>query len=105
MIPSEYAVIAVNADDSASAHGFITGTLEFSFWTFGMISYILTTFFASNVYSAPVSLMLYDITDTAFYLNAVAYRPVRNDQFQDFEPYPTGWANVKLRFSDGVIIT
>ena len=65
-----------------------------------MMSYFISTNFAGGVYSALATIMVYDITDTAVFLNVTAYRPVIG---QDFEPGYSGWANVKIRYDIGTV--
>lgn len=100
-IPPEYARIAIAADLSARQDGYLHGVLGlFRFWTFGMMSYLISQIFPAGIYSAAVSMMLYDATETAVYLNATMHRPVIG---QDFEPEIGGWKNIKLRYEAGSI--
>lgn len=98
-LPPEYARVAGAADLTQRPDGFLHGVLgPFSYWTFGMMNYLITTVFPASVYYAAVSMMLYDITDTAIYVNATMARPVIG---QDFEPEIGGWKNIKLRYEMG----
>lgn len=99
--PPEYARIWIAADGTQRQDGFLHGVLgPFSLWTFGMTNFMLATYWPGGVYSSLVSMMLFDATDTAIFLNATAYRPVIG---QDFEPVYSGWQNVKIRYDIGAI--
>lgn len=95
--------VVTQADLSRAADGFYSFQWRFSFMTFGMVSYWLTTYLASGVRSADVTVMTYDATNTAVYLQCLINRP----EFPSSEAQisPTGWSNVIWRFTRGVIIT
>lgn len=96
----EYARAVIYADGSQRADGFLGWTWQFSYWTFGMFSYWLTTFWPSGVYSAAVTVMVYDATDTAIYVNAQAYRPVIG---QSLDWAVAGYTNIKVKFGFGKV--
>ena len=96
----EYARVSVFADFSASPEGFYKFDWLFSFWTFDMMSLQCHgVWFPAGVYSNTFSVAMPNDTGlTLDWFHATGYRPVRNDQFRDFDPVPGGYANVKLRF-------
>lgn len=98
--PPEYARVITTGDLNQGADGYLKWTWTFSYWTFGQMSYFLSTYLSGSVYSAAVTAMTYDATDTAVFINATLNRPVIN---QDMEPEIAGWKNVKLRFDSGVV--
>lgn len=100
-LPPEYARIWQAADGTQHFDGPFHGVIgPFTYWTFGMMSYFISTNFAAGVYTAAATIMVYDITDTAVFLNVTAHRPVIG---QDFEPQYGGWGNVKLRYEIGTV--
>lgn len=101
MIPAIPARIAIAMDGTARADGFYRGTLgPFSYWTMGMVGYYHSTYLGTGVYSAAGSLMVFDETDAALYLNATIYRLIPG---QDMEPYAGGWKNVRIRYDFGAV--
>lgn len=103
MLPPEYSRIIIAADGTQTGDGYVRGVFgPFVYWTFGMMDYFLDTYLSTTAYSAAGSLMVYDITDTAIYLNATIYRPIIG---QDMEPVFGGWQNVKIRYDFGTVIT
>lgn len=102
-LPPEYDRIALALDGTARPDGFMHGIFgPFSYWTFGMMDYFLDTYLSTTAYSALVSMMVYDITDTAIYLNSTIYRPIPG---QDMEPAVGGWKNIRVRWGIGTVIT
>ena len=100
-LPPEYSRVWIAADGTQQKDGYYKGVIgPFSLWTFGMMSYFISTNFAGGVYSAAATIMVYDITDTAVFLNCTAYRPVVG---QDMDAYYSGWQNVKIRYDFGVV--
>lgn len=100
-LPPERARVVMTADGGQARDGFWRGILgPFSFWTFGMMSYVLSQIFPAGIDQALVSMMLYDATETAVYLNATLHRPIVG---QDFEPEIGGWKNIRLRYEAGSI--
>ena len=99
-IPPEFARIAQNADGSVREDGFLHGVLPFPYWTFGQMNYLISTYFSGGVYSALVSMLVYDRNDAAMYLNATLFLPVVG---QDMDPEIGGYKNIKLRYGIGVV--
>lgn len=87
-------------DQTQQSEGFLVWEWVFSYWTFNMYSYFLTTYLATSNEYGLVSALAYDPTDTAIYLNATVRKPRIGE---DMEPAPGGWRNIKLRFSRGSI--
>lgn len=100
--PPTRARIETAADGTRLADGFYQFEWRFSYFTFNMLSHWLTTFLPSGVESAAVSVMTYDNTNTAVYLNCTLERPALPG---DAQPAPGGWADIVFRFTGGTIIT
>ena len=66
--------IVTAADGTQVADGFYVFEWRFSYFTFGMLSHWFTSFLPSSAESALVSVMAYDDTDTAIYLNCTLLR-------------------------------
>lgn len=98
IVVPEYADVPQYADGSRRPRGYLKWTWSFSYWTFGMLGYWLTTFWPAGVYSAPVTVLVYDATDSAIYVNAMVYRPVIG---KALEWSVGGYANVKVDFDFG----
>jgi hypothetical protein len=97
--------ITTMADGSIRADGYYKFTWTFDYWTFGMMTYFLNTFnLGSPIYSVPVTVMTYDPTDTAVFLQCYVARPVIIGG-QDVEWHWAGYKNVKLNFTVGTVIT
>lgn len=97
MLPPTYSRVALNLDGSARHDGFLGGSFgPIKYITFGQIAYVLSTIFPSNADSSPVSMMVFDATDTAIFLNATMYRPITG---QDYTPVFGGWQDLMLRYS------
>jgi hypothetical protein len=99
MLPPEYARINALGDPDGWLVG-VFGPIELM--TFGQMSYVLSTNFPGGIYKAAGSLMVYDKSGTAVYLNATMHRPIIG---QDMEPRPAGWGQVKFRYDFGVVVS
>lgn len=104
-LPAQRARISIMLDRSARGDGPLKGELVFSGWTFGQMSYVVTTFYPAAILSCNASGMFYDETDTAYYLNMTLYKPVNNDQFHDFDPVAGGYENIHWRYDAGVVVS
>lgn len=94
--------ITTNADLSRSADGFYAWRLGFSYMTFDMFGYWLSTFFPGDVWSAPVTIMDYSDTNEAMFFNATLWRP---NAPSDKAQYITGgWARVIFEVTKGTQI-
>ncbi len=100
-LPPEYVRVAGYMDGLQLQDGFLHGVLgPFRYWTFGMVGYVLTNIFPSNAYSSLVSMMLYDASDNAVFLNCTLYRPVIG---RDYKPAYGGWEDINLKFEIGTL--
>lgn len=98
-LPPQRARIVIAADGTASEDGWLKGVLgKFSYWTFDMTGYVMTTIFPSGARSSLVSMMLFDEDDDAVYVNATMYRPIAG---QDYRPVYGGWEDINLRYDFG----
>ena len=98
----EYGQVYTMVDGSRRPGGFLAFTWEFGYLTFGMVSYWISTVWPSGVYSAAVTVMTYDATDTAVFVQCQAYRPKIPD---DVEWFYAGYQNFKIKFDFGVVTT
>lgn len=86
-------------DQSQDADGYYLFQWGFSYMTFGMYSFWRASFLPSGVWSAAVTVMTYDDTDTAVYLQCSINRPTT------LTNEVGGYRDVIFTFSQGVIIT
>lgn len=94
--------ITTNADLSRSADGFTASRWGFRYLTFDMFEYWDTTFLPGGAWSAPVTIMDYDDTNTAVFYTATLWRPTAPS---DKAQYITGgWGNVIYEWTRGVQI-
>ena len=100
--PPVRARIETAADGTRLSDGFYEFQWRFSYMTFGMLTHWLNTFLPSGAESAAVSVMTYDNTNTAVYLNCTLIRPTLPG---DAAPAPGGWRDITFRFTGGTIIT
>ena len=98
----ETAVYIETLEGGVREHGYRRLDWQFSLWTPGQMEYLYDTFLASGVQTAPVTILTYDATEDAVYLNCILHRPtlakgtlIRQDYLYD----------VILRFTGGVVIT
>lgn len=98
IVAPEYSRIARMADGSQRGDGFLKFTWEFSYLTFGMYAYILSNIFASK-YSAKCTVMTYDPSNSAVFINATAYRP----DIRNLSGIYGGYQDVKFDFDYGVL--
>lgn len=91
------------ADGKKRSDGFYAWQWVFSYWTRGMMSYVLSTFFASDEASVAVTVKTYDATDTAVYLTATLDNPVAAGGL--VASRAGGYTNVVLNFTIGTVIT
>ena len=100
-VPAPGRVVTTLANTRA-AEGFYSWQWVFDYLTHDMYSYWRTTFLPSGVWSANVTVLTYDDTDTAVHLQAVMARPVVGDGLGIL---PGGYGDVTFTFTQGVIIT
>lgn len=94
--PPKYARITTNADLSQSGDGFLTFSWVFSFMTFLMLDAWFDSFLPSGIQSAPVTVMTYDETEVARFIQATLLRTVFPSQ--EARAVPSGWGGVKWTF-------
>jgi hypothetical protein len=102
-VPPRPARITANADLSRSSDGFFSATLGMTYITNGMLSYLLSTFFAGSAETSESTIKTFDEADTAIYLQGLLIRP--NVEDGSLEYAGGGWRNVLLRFVRGTVIT
>jgi hypothetical protein len=104
--PPDFARKTNSADLSTRYDGPLTWEWDFSYWTFGMTAYLISTFFGGSIYtsagSVAVSGLTYDVSDTAIYFNASLERPSIKDALT---PEYAGFKTVKLTFTAGVLVS
>jgi hypothetical protein len=94
--------ITTNADLSRSADGFYAWRLGFSYMTFDMFGYWTSTLLPGNAWSAPITVMDYDETDTAVFFNATIWRP--NTPSDKAQYITGGWGRVVFDITKGTQI-
>lgn len=97
--PPQRARRSILGNGAIREDGFWRCQLGFSYLTFGMVSYLQSAWFASAA-SAAVSVMVYNPSDTAVYLNGILYQPVWGQT--DSAYAPGGYRDVVFRFEQGV---
>lgn len=85
-----------------AAEGFYTWRWVFDYMTHDMYSYWRTTFLPSSVWSANATVLAYDDTDTAVYLQGIIWRPKEGEGLTVIQ---TGYQDVTFEFTNGVVIT
>jgi hypothetical protein len=100
----EFGLISQVLSGEDSPQGFYRFTWSFDFWTFGMMSYVRTTFFDPFKRSASATVMTYDDTNTAVFLTCIAHRPKFNGS-DKLAALAGGYENVTLQFDFGQVIT
>lgn len=98
--PPRPAELVLTLDGTVYPTGFYEWEWRFSYLSFGQWDYLIDTFWATG-YSAPVSVQTYTDTDTAVIYNATLLRPL---PFDGMEKAHGGYANVVLRFTNGVLV-
>jgi len=96
------AQVATSLANTRTAEGFYTWSWVFDYMTHDMFGYWRTTFLPSGAWSANVTVLTYDDTDTAVYLQAVMARPVVGS---GLTVSAGGYTDVTFNFTQGVIIT
>jgi hypothetical protein len=88
---------------TSANEGYYTWVWVFDYFTHDMYGYWLTQFLPSSVPSASVTVLMYDKTNTAIYLQATIHEPdLDKNQLTRFDG---GYRDVTFEFSNGVVIT
>ncbi len=96
--PPRYARYRVDANQQEVGDGPRLFEWVFDYWTTDMLAYFKTTY----THGSDVTVLTYDDTDTVIYLTAVVLHPIPNEHMEWQEG---GWANVRIRFVQGRVIT